>query len=100
MRSIWKYQLNRENTEQVITMQKGFVPLHVGLDPAGDMCIWGLVDEQAPLCNCRVIVYGTGGLTLDSHDTILSDYVGTVHDGLFVWHVFFGGDVGPGENDE
>lgn len=66
--------------------------LHVGKDPQGDICVWALVAVDSPSENVhrrkwKVMVRGTGH---DCGDVAYAEFIGTVVDGNFVWHVFAG----------
>lgn len=91
--TIWKVSF-RLCAEIHLEMPKGAKLLHVNppFDPLdGDISIWMLVYPDQPKVRRRLRIYGTG------HSTELTEqvenYVGTVHLGMFVWHVFDRGEV-------
>jgi hypothetical protein len=48
------------------------------------LTIWALCDFDAPKEDRTFVVYGTGETIQEPP----GDYIGTVQDGSFVWHVF------------
>ena len=88
--NIWKYNLAaRDMSGGAIEMPRGARILDVQMQ-AGYMHAWAMVDRQAPIVHRRFGVYGTGHDIPDSP----GDYIATVQDGSFVWHVF---DLGEEE---
>lgn len=81
---IWKFPLVRTD-RQTISMPSIYSMLHVGFDPAGDICIWAAVDGAEDKCDVEIYIIGTGHLL--PH---VGDFIGTFNDGPFVWHVFTG----------
>ncbi len=69
-----------------ITMPTGARILHAGIQKTMHVCLWALVDKAETTTQERnIVIYDTGhpitnGLSLK--------YIGTVHDGPYVWHVF------------
>ena len=49
-----------------------------------EVVIWALVDPKAPLETRRFNIHPTGYSEVSGLET----YIGTVHIGSFVWHVF------------
>lgn len=84
VQTIWKYPLAL-NDEQTITVPSGATPLHVGPDPLGGFALWMLVDDLMPKTDRRIIIRGTG-FPVPAHKT----YIGSLHDGPFMWHVMEG----------
>lgn len=82
---IYKYQL--EISDHQFIKAQGFRPLYVGMQN-GVLCLWGMVDLKEDEIELPVCVIGTG------HPMPVGlrnkDYVGSVIDGSFVWHVFMG----------
>lgn len=86
MKVIYKYPLDKTMTHE---MPEGAEVLHVGIQPQG-LTLWALVkvehpDHEGPQETRTFRVYGTGHPIADQ---VPQDYIGTVQDGLFVWHVF------------
>lgn len=63
--------------------------LHVGLDGNRDICLWAAVDPNDPVMDIEIIIAGTGHPL--PH---IGDYIGTVQQHGFIWHVF----TGPGHS--
>jgi hypothetical protein len=86
-KTIYKYPL-RVTDDQHIQLPSKAVILSVGLDPVGDLCLWALVDQVAKHFDVRrVVICGTGKPCNENRD----DYVASVVQGPFVWHVFIAG---------
>jgi len=85
MTTIWKYTLQIDDGE-MIDMPRGARPLAVQVQ-AGDMCLWAAVDSRAPLVRHKFNIGGTG------HPLPDGEYIGSVQDGPYVWHIFDGGEV-------
>lgn len=84
--TIWKFACPLDD-RVVIPMPEGAYVLHVD-SQRGEICIWALVRPEARTVRRVFHVRGTGHPT-DGLTPIL--YLGTVHMGPFVWHVFDGG---------
>ena len=71
-------------------MPHGAVVLSVGIDPHGALCLWALVDIQSPHPKMprRFLTVGTGQATPLLEDVAHKQFVGTVLQGSFVWHIF------------
>jgi len=88
-RVIHKYPL--ELTErQTIKHLPCFTPAHVGLDPSGALCLWAEVDliDSAPICSIDVEIFGTGHTIPPPPHHWARQFVGSVVQGSFVWHVY------------
>ena len=60
MDRIWKYQLESEQRQEVV-VPGGSEPLHAGLDPQGELCIWfNVKDPSASSENFTVYCLLTG----------------------------------------
>ncbi len=81
MKKIYKYSLPKHGLN-VIRMPKDSAILHVGAQ--GQMlCMWAPVNEDCELSFRSFYVVATG----ESVDDDLQ-YIGTIQEGSFVWHVF------------
>ena len=82
MKTIWKFQLTIG--EPVAAMPRGAQILTVH-EQYGEVCLWALVDPDAPTEDRRFHIVGTGHPS--AH---LKNYIGTaqVAGGALVWHVF------------
>lgn len=82
-KTIWKFTLARASLSPV-TMPIGAEILHVGVQE-NDICFWAKVDPKAKTETRLFGIYGTGW---DIPNDTESEYVGTVQQGSFVWHIF------------
>jgi hypothetical protein len=89
MKTIYKYELEITD-KQEITIQKGYKNLHVGYDGRNKLCLWSMVDNQAPKTKCTIYIVGTGNKMPDCK----VEYIGSVNDNVtnmnltFIWHIF------------
>ncbi len=85
MKTIWKFPVGVAN-EQTVAMPEGAKALSVQVQK-DFLCIWAIVDSEAPVRDVTVYVCGTGHPLDMGEDTV---YVGTVQvaSGGLVWHVF------------
>lgn len=84
---IYKYPL-RIDDDQTIELPMMARVLSVGLDPAGSLCVWAMVDTLGDKEDVSFRIIGTGnpvGPGTTKHFTFL----GTVTKGVGVWHVFY-----------
>lgn len=82
MKTVYKYRI-RVTDVQTLKMPMGWKPLHVGIDPIGDFCLWALVDTEALELEQDIYVHGTGHPVGENEE-----YIGSDVQGRFVWHVF------------
>ncbi len=83
-RTIWKFPL-RLTDVQIVMMPAGADILAVGVQSEG-IVMWARVDPaETKRQGYKVAIVGTGHPAPDQAD---SNYVGTVFDGPFVWHIF------------
>jgi len=93
--TIHKYPLQITDHQAVETYY-GYKALSVGRDAQGIICLWAIVDPEIPLALCGlnettnkrlmdIYVIGMGN-PFPHHSGL--QFVGTVVDGPFVWHVF------------
>jgi hypothetical protein len=69
-------------------MPRGATALSAGLDPVGQLCVWALVEPELGTLPVRARIVGTGHLAEDLNRW---RFVGSVTQGLCVWHVFVEG---------
>jgi len=86
MTVIYKYGIG-PNYGFEIPMPRGAKVLTAGMQQ-GNYYIWALVDPTRDMCKHEFMIYGTGW------DNVEGEFVGTVFDGSFVWHVFDLGEKG------
>lgn len=84
MKTIWKFPLVITDRQTVPIPENG-VPIHVGLDPHGNPCIWC----EIPSINIdrgllEVFIVGTGNEMPDRAENHLGSFI----QGPFVWHVY------------
>jgi hypothetical protein len=83
MKTIWKYPLEVTDYQNV-RMPEGAEILSVA-DQYGVICVWALVDPEADLENRMFYIFGTGNPV---SETLPWQFVGSVQQNIFVWHVF------------
>ena len=84
--TIWKFMLHPERDTK---MPKGAVLIHAH-GQSQQICVWAVVDPDAPVVARRLMVYGTGHPCEEG-----GVYVGTAHirGGSLVLHVFDFGEA-------
>ncbi len=83
---IFKYVLQLTDI-QTVQIPANSAVISAGLDPQDNLCIWVFVDPDALPWNHEVHVVGTGNPCPDLGKPI--EFVETVRQGAFMWHVFF-----------
>lgn len=83
MRTIYKYNLDLQETQEK-SMPAGAIALSVQMQD-GDLCLWALVDTSSKSQLRRVWIRGTG---TDCVGMCKQEYIGSVQDGPYIWHVF------------
>lgn len=78
MKTVFKYEISAGPME----MPKGSQVLSFQ-DQRGTLCLWALVDPEAPTQTRQFQVIGTGH-EVDPN----SSFIGTTQVGPFVWHLF------------
>lgn len=85
MKVIYKYQILNTNGGE-IRLPSGAEVLHADVQADGGFYVWALVDHDATQFVTRTFgVWGTGW-SIDEYPSV--DYISTVKDGAFVWHIF------------
>lgn len=83
-KTIWKFPLPLmdfpavtmpANAEILAAQMQGSAP-----------CLWALVDPDAPMETRLFAIVGTGHPATDR--VLFENYIATVQDGPFVWHIF------------
>ncbi len=82
MMSIWKFPIERAG-KQVIEIPSDAQILSVHLQ-SGCLCLWAVVSTDSPPETRTISIFGTG----HPFDREAGEFIGTVIDGQFVWHVF------------
>ena len=94
MIQIYKYPVLGAEVSPVqeIEFSKGAEILSAGYDLNGDLCVWATHNDDAEKVTRNVYCIGTGW-PLDK--IILEDnfqFLNTVKEGPYVWHIFCGGE--------
>lgn len=83
MKTIYKYPLILEGRQTLALPLMFFTPLDVQFQ--GDqLCLWALVEPDSQTFTVDIYIYGTG----QTIPGLPGEYLGTVQQGQFVWHVF------------
>jgi hypothetical protein len=82
MRTIWKFPLKTTDDQNVVG--HGTRIVSAGLDPDGVLCAWAEVDGDEPVVVVEIAIRGTGHALPAKN----FEFVATVRDGSFMWHVF------------
>lgn len=85
MKTIFKYPIEITDI-QTVKLPKGAVIRNAHMQN-GSLYLWVEVDPHAPKEDRRIEVFGTGH-HLHEDMGISREYIGTVHDSPFVWHVY------------
>ena len=85
--TIWKFHV-RVDDRVIVSMPRGARILHAGLQ-RGEIHVWAIVDQDAPLVNRALLVRGTGH---PMRGADMFPHVGTVFMGSLVFHVFDAGE--------
>ena len=91
MISIFKYSLIGINFSPVLNIEmfKDAKILSVGRDPSEDLCIWAQIDTEKEMVNRKILCWGTGWPLEDAlAEFPAAEFVGTVTDGPYMWHIF------------
>lgn len=85
---IFKYQLDLV-PEQIIKV--GFPFKYLTMQWQRDrLCVWALCNENGSGSNRKIIMRGTGH---SFEGAVKEDYIGTIQEGVFVWHFFDAGET-------
>jgi hypothetical protein len=84
VKRIWKYPLTFTEL-QTLKVPRGARPLSVDWQATDGLCLWMLVDDQAPMVYRGIYVVATGALVPDN----VGEFIGTALEGAFVWHCFW-----------
>ena len=85
-KQVWKFPLGVGH-KHVIQMPEGakFIHAHVA---AATPTLWAIVDTEAPLQDHTFLMFETGHDLAELGEYRFNEYVGTVHVGWYVWHIF------------
>ena len=83
MKTVYKYLLGRVD-KQTISMPVSGRPIYVDLQD-NKLYMWAEVDTEAvPSIGKTILIRGTGRPFTGEEGV----YIGTIRDGMFVWHVY------------
>ena len=82
MTRIFKYKLEMV-TKQTISMPVDAVVLCAQMQ-CSELYIWAIVDENESCIDWEFLIFGTG----DEFNFNNMRYIGTVQQGIYVWHIF------------
>lgn len=83
MKKIYKYELMLKS-EQVVMLPFGFEILCAQIQKI-PIFIWAIIDPLQKPVPVAIDIFGTG----HEMDNKPRKYIGTVQDGLSVWHIFY-----------
>lgn len=93
MLTVYKYPINPSDEKIELKIPGGGNILSAGLDPVNRLCVWALVDPDEEDCTTNIYCVGTGwpiDWIMEEEDAL--NFVGSVKDGPYMWHVFVGGE--------
>lgn len=85
-KTIWKFEFKVDD-EVALRMPFGTRVLSVGSQCSNHICVWALVNPKADLVEYTFHVRGTGH-PIEQAILLRAPLIGTVMDGVYVWHVF------------
>jgi hypothetical protein len=95
VQTIWKYELPIADVQKVPMpaaarlLFVGHRPGIEGLPVLSNPTLWALVDTDKPMVDRKLLMRGTGHEVPEPWE---ATYVGSAVCGLFVWHIFDGGE--------
>lgn len=93
MLTVYKYPINPSDEKIELKIPGGGNVLSAGLDPVNRLCVWALVDLDEEERATNIYCVGTGwpiDWIMEEEDAL--NFVGSVKDGPYMWHVFVGGE--------
>lgn len=88
---IYKYVLEITD-EQFVAMPSAAKLLAFQMQ-SSTPCLWALVDTSNKPSRRRLWIFGTGNPIPIKHSEFAYQYVGTIQQGGFVWHLFDAGEA-------
>lgn len=87
MKTIWKYIFDYPflPSRKTFDMPSGSFPLTVAIQNSR-ICLWMLVVDTNPIIKRTFCIAGTGEKLPD--DIHVSNYIGIILQGEYVWHIF------------
>lgn len=84
MKTIYKYMIELDDPEIMVSLPVGAKVIHVGVQYSGEVHFWVELTPSSPDYENRTFrIYGTGHPIPDGHT-----HQGTVLDRQFVWHLY------------
>ena len=93
MLTVYKYPINPSDEKIELKIPGGGNILSAGLDPVNRLCVWALVNPDEEERATNIYCVGTGwpiDWIMEEEDAL--NFVGSVKDGPYMWHVFVGGE--------
>jgi hypothetical protein len=85
MRTIYKYEL------KIVDLQEIELPVGANIISAqvqnGKVYVWAIVNTELTPEFRTIIIYGTGN-PMYGYSPTTHNFIGTVQDGQYVWHIF------------
>ena len=85
MKRIWKFPLVRDSGKQDILLPVYSTVIHVGMQDS-HLHIWVEVNQDTSMSRRKYFRVIATGEAFTDEDKML--YIGTVHDGPYIWHVY------------
>jgi hypothetical protein len=82
-KQIWKYPLGNGSPQEIAMPEHADILTVQNQD--GHACLWVMVNPQNDKVKRRIHIIGTGH-DMPSEETL--SYIGTIQQGIFVWHIF------------
>lgn len=87
MFTIYKYPIENYPGTNIIEINREHQILKLGYDPNNTLCIWAIVVPGSEMVKNQIDVVGTGW-PMDRDFFMTHQYIDTINDGSYVWHVF------------
>lgn len=91
MITVYKYPIQPSAEEIELSIPGGGPVLSAGIDPMGRLCVWAIANTDEEDVPVNIYCVGTGwplDWVMEREDAI--ELVGSVKDGPYMWHVFWG----------
>ena len=93
MLTVWKYPINPSREAIELKIPGGGPILSAALDPRGIPSVWAMVNDKEKEEIIKVYCIGTGWPLDEVVKDSIVNFVGTINDGIYIWHVFTEGAV-------
>lgn len=89
MITIYKYSVKPNiNKPNIIQMPQGASVISCGIDGFGERSVWALVDTNKSTEERKIWCVGTGWNLEDIFNNVYLNYLGTIKDNNYIWHIF------------